>query len=173
MKTATLVSSIVLVIVVLLMLTQVPVPKTIILPPSIEVDHSYSEIIEVLEEGKEGEIIIIKIAGFGGSVHTGLQLFNAIKYSKATTVALVQGNAYSMHAILVCAADKAYYSPGTYLMFHDIQFGGPVSEGLRQAVYYQRDYMLASCLDKGILDKEDIKIIGEGGEIYKTIRGAE
>jgi ATP-dependent Clp protease protease subunit len=59
----------------------------------------------------------------GGNVATGIQIINAIRESAATVTTVLDGEAYSMGAILFLSGDQQAVGDDGQLMFHDYSSG--------------------------------------------------
>lgn len=94
-------------------------------------NEDHMELIELLQNAKDGDTITINIAGYGGQVITILNVVNAIRDSKAKVIGRVTSGAYSAHALLSCSVAELDFRPGAFLMFHSVQSNGgamPYSE---------------------------------------------
>lgn len=63
--------------------------------------------------------IDIHINSVGGDVHEGLGIYNTIKASQKPTVAVIDGVAYSMGAIIALAANKTHIAANGMFMLHN------------------------------------------------------
>lgn len=103
------------------------------LTSTIENNEKHEDLIEVLRKATNNDIVIIRIAGYGGSVVTATNLVNAIQNSEAHVIAKITSGAYSAHAIIASAADERIFMPGSFIMFHTVQV--PTGWGQRALLY--------------------------------------
>lgn len=86
--------------------------------------NSYFDIIQTLDnEVKAGDVVNIKLASYGGDLHSGKALAHAIKNCKGGVIIHAISDCYSMAAILALCGDALYIYPGNYLMFHNYSGG--------------------------------------------------
>lgn len=133
--------------------------------------HNYEDMIRGLKALPAGTKVVLHLANFGGYVHTGVQIVNAMKASKAHVVAEVEGPSYSMGALIACAADELKMHPYTFLMFHDFSGGfqgkGSESRDMIDAFHTMTGNLMRNeCKAKGVLDDSQIKRIQDGTDIY-------
>lgn len=132
---------------------------------------NYEDMIKGLKALPEGTTVTLHLANFGGYVHTGVQIINAMKASKAHTIAEVEGPSYSMGALIACAANELQLHPYAFLMFHDYSggFRGKGSESREMIKAFDtlsRNLMTQECQAKGILTKEQVDAVSSGSDIY-------
>lgn len=86
------------------------------------VDNSHQRFLNdftaALEDNSVDEIAI-HINSVGGDVHEGLGIYNTIKASTKPTVAVIDGVAYSMAAIIALAATKTEIAANGLFMLHN------------------------------------------------------
>ena len=86
--------------------------------------NAYFDLIQFLDnEAKETDVVNLKIANYGGDLHSGVALAHSVKNCRATTIVHVTSNSYSMAAILALCGDALCVYPGNYLMFHNYSGG--------------------------------------------------
>jgi ATP-dependent Clp protease, protease subunit len=76
------------------------------------------QIVKDIAAVKSGTLHI-RINSPGGYVFDGVSIYNAIKQSKAKTVAHVDGLAASISSVIAMAADERLMGEGAYLMIHE------------------------------------------------------
>ncbi len=91
----------------------------IYLSETIDSAYEYRKLCHFLRTSEEIEEVYIYLANYGGYVHTGLQLINAIRDSKSKITMVVDTACYSMGAILALAGDDVIFNPNSMLMFHN------------------------------------------------------
>lgn len=131
----------------------------------------YVKLYNFFNSLSESDTVTLSLHNFGGSVASGLIVMNALKTTKAHTIAEVNGISASMGALIACGAEKVDMKPYSFLMFHngEIAVGGKTSDNmyLLKAVERLDRYMLGSCVQHGILTKSEINDIIAGIDIYK------
>lgn len=139
------------------------------LSDSIGKPNSYVGLLDELRGASSTDTIIVYLNGYGGSVNGGLRLTTALNNSAATVVTHVDGNVYSMHAMLTCIGDKKRIASGTHLMFHSYSSGFS-GKGSDVTKFYKasddqfKKYLEDYC--KPILTDEDIANILDGKDVY-------
>lgn len=124
--------------------------------------------IRLLEKGDE---LVFHIANYGGDVHGGLLIVNAIKASKAHIKAVVESPSYSMASILSCVVDELTIEPYAYLMFHEYS-GGPNGKGSEARVFHKsfsrlgKKLLKDECVASKVLTQEQSDDIVKGIDIY-------
>lgn len=81
--------------------------------------NSVLHIVQVLQNAKDGDVVVFHLAGFGGEVDSVILIANNIKLSKAFVIMSVEAPVYSGHAYLALLGDAFRMSPGSFLMFHE------------------------------------------------------
>lgn len=96
----------------------------IYLPDSVEHNSfSYQEFYETLETMTQNDKVLIYIASFGGSCHTGMRIAHSIRMCRAKVTMFAHGSCHSMGAILALCGDNLLMTPKSYLMFHNYSAG--------------------------------------------------
>jgi hypothetical protein len=148
----------------------------------IKTADAYTALITALQNAREGDVINIHLAGYGGDGGTMMVLISAIKASNATTVAIVEAPVYSAHAYLALSCNKLVMRPHTTLMLHNAStndldcdaFKGLKDRGhdesvkcrqLQQAVNYMGDGLLK---EFKLLTDEERQMISDGYDLYLT-----
>lgn len=111
------------------------------------------------EVAKEKEPVIL-LTGYGGWAFAMKIVVTRINYIQVTTGVRVvaQGYLASAHANAVCMIKNVEMGEGALLMFH-----APVDE---DGVYHMDDSLFDDCVKKGILSKEEVKLIANGKEVW-------
>lgn len=94
----------------------------------IESPSMYNELCFRLETASEAEIFYIHINTPGGILDSALMLVDAIKSTKAQTVARLSGTVASAGTIITLACAKVEIAPHTAFMIHNYS-GGMVGKG--------------------------------------------
>ena len=90
------------------------------LPIDIPQKHeTFLDFFNILTTATDPDIINVHIANYGGSVHTGFRLARYLKACSARVIMHVDGNCYSMGAILALCGHGMTTTKGIELMFHN------------------------------------------------------
>ena len=144
---------------------------SILLSNSVKSDLTkYWDVVEFLNsEVEEGDTVEIKIANYGGDLHTGVALAHAMKNCSATVVANVIANCYSMGAILALCGDALAIQAGNFLMFHNFssfEFGKANEIELSHTAHQKsfKDYLHYFC--RPFLTKGEVSAMIKGHDLY-------
>ena len=92
----------------------------IYLPDIIRSDSTtFLDVFNILSTATADDEINIHMANYGGSVQTGFRLARNIKNCAAPVIMRIEGNCYSMGAILALCGNGLAITTGTELMFHN------------------------------------------------------
>ena len=91
----------------------------------------YAEMIHTIRTAGENDSIKLHLNTPGGNVSTGIQIINAIRESAATVITVLDGEAYSMGAILFLSGDIQQVGDNGQLMFH-MYSSGLIGKGNEQ-----------------------------------------
>lgn len=80
--------------------------------------EQYQEILQLLSDASASDTVVFYLAGNGGQTASEIQLINAIKYTKAHTIAIVEGSVYSAHADLAISTKEVIVRDYLVFMFH-------------------------------------------------------
>ncbi len=99
-------------------------------------DQSCNELIKqllYLEADDNTRPVTIFINSPGGSVSSGLSVYDTIRLMKSPVTAVVMGIAASMGSIilLACDADKRFMLPSSKIMIHDCSWGDRNFRGMK------------------------------------------
>ena len=131
----------------------------------------YVDLIKGLKALNKQDKVIIHMANYGGLVHSGVQIINAMKASNALITVEVEGPSYSMGAVITCAGDEIKLHPYTYLMFHHYSgtFSGKGADSRHQIEALDelvRNILVKECIAKGILTLDQVDDIMNGVDVY-------
>jgi ATP-dependent protease ClpP protease subunit len=131
----------------------------------------YADLVKGLRKLKKEDTVVLHLANFGGLVHSGVLIINAMKDSAATITAKLDAPSYSMGALIACAADKLTAGKYSFLMFHDYsgEFSGKGAESLeliKALDILSTNLMVDECVAKGILTSEQVTEILKGVDVY-------
>lgn len=132
---------------------------------------NYSDLMKGLRALPNSATVVIYLANFGGYVHSGVQIINAMKDSRANIITKVVGPTYSMGALIACAGDKVIVDDYAWLMFHHYSgsFSGKGSESREMIKAFDtlgKTLMKQECVAKGILTNEQVQDINNGIDVY-------
>ena len=142
---------------------------TVILSEEITSSVEYYDLYNLFYSASPLDTVTVYLNNFGGKVHTGVHLVNAIASSRAKVTMVVTAPVYSMGAILAVAGDEMILHPHTFLMFHDYS-GGEFGKGneIHLSVTNYRRYFreLLNDVCGWFLTKEEVKSILTGQDLY-------
>ena len=130
----------------------------------------YFDLFDFLEnQVTKNDTVYIKLANYGGDLHTGIALAHCIQSCPAIVVMQVMSNCYSMAALLALCGDSMQIYIGNYLMFHNYSGGeygkageiGPAHEANQKA---WQDYLNYFCAP--FLTKREINAILNDIDVY-------
>lgn len=85
-------------------------------------------LVSILNKATTADTVRIHVSGYGGDFATGMKLITAIKESKAHTVGIVEGPAYSAFSIIPLVTNETIIKENAGFIFHTVQKGsGPFS----------------------------------------------
>lgn len=129
----------------------------------------YRELLDILRKCSPGELVNVYINNYGGNLHTGIDLINAIKASHAQVVMHITGPIYSMAPLLALQGDKIKLENNSFMMFHDYSsFEMGKGSEIEAHVKHYRKFAL-DCFSqwcKGFLTKKEIDTILAGKDLY-------
>ena len=131
--------------------------------------HEYYKLFDMLTKAKPNDEFNIILNNFGGMVHTGAQMVNALRYTKAKVRTIVAGPVYSMASLLAVAVDDVTINDHTFLMFHhystwEMGKGSEVVAAVTNFEDYFAEFLIDTC--DGFLTKSEMKRICKGEDIY-------
>lgn len=130
--------------------------------------HYYRLLIKFLREAEASDTFIVNINTYGGNAFTAVQIYNAIKNTKAKTIARVY-NAQSAGCMIMLACDKIEAKDFAMVMMHQWSGGdrGEISDMESRYLAYNR--LMKKMLKKmcnGFFTKKEINKMLAGGEVY-------
>lgn len=118
----------------------------ITLSETVDSNFAYAKLLSKLRDlPYNTEAVHLYLANFGGSCHTGVQLFNAFRYCEVPVDVTVSAPCFSMGAVLALAGRSLKLDPGTYLMFHnysalEVGKGQELTHAVNHYAEYTRRY---------------------------------
>ncbi len=143
---------------------------TLVLPEELLGPATMTPEVLVLQNAKVGDVCIFELAGIGGRTDTLFRLVSALQKTACFTVMHVIGNVYSSHAYLAISGDLLIADKGTFLMFHDVQFGHGGADNTQDKVYRGEFQKLLHDMYHNQLHSEEFKFIfaDSRNELYLT-----
>lgn len=153
-------------------------------PRTIVSTDNYSRFYKMLKVVGKGDTVVINLSGFGGNAHLMLELGNAIKSSRALTIAKVTGPVYSAHAFLALTTNKLEAGQLTFLMFHKMRSSTGGLTNITPAEMCRSEIKIERCIAntksmqdafhkvlldnklRDILTKEELKKFHDGYDVY-------
>lgn len=89
----------------------------------IEGPDKYLDLIQTLKTAEEHDTIFLYINSVGGSLHTTVQIINAIQSCSATVVTCLEGEACSAATVIFLAGHKHIINPFGTFMVHKYSHG--------------------------------------------------
>lgn len=129
----------------------------------------YLDIMSTLNSASDSDEIIIHMANFGGSVHVGLRLARAVQSCVANVIMKVEGDCYSMGAMLAVCGNGLIINPGIELMFHNYSSGsyGKGQELTMSVEHINRMFAKnLKLLCYPFLTKAEIKMLSKDQDVY-------
>ena len=141
---------------------------TIYLNTEIGEPKNYVDLTNLLDNAKKEQTIIFKINSPGGDVLAMLDIINAIKRTKATTIADIQFAA-SAAALIALSCNKIKVERYAIMMLHSMRGGmqGTPNENMEEAklfVALNNDVLKTVC--KGFLTDKEIDSIITGSTMW-------
>lgn len=131
----------------------------------------YVEWFETIREASERDVVMIYINTFGGDLMTALQLVNAMRESRATVCAQVEGACMSAGTLIFLAAQNVSVADHSSFMFHNYSTmsGGKGGELFDSAMHgHEWSGALLRSAYKDFLTEEEITSILQNKDIYMT-----
>lgn len=131
----------------------------------------YRELYNCLRQASPDDFFHLHLANFGGYLHTGIEIINAIRACPGHVFTYMVGGCYSMAPLIVLSGDRIFVEDDSFLMFHDYSggSGGKGSEMEKQIKFEKPyfDHTFGKIVNK-FLTKKEIKHIIEGQDLYLT-----
>lgn len=145
------------------------------LTESITCSEKYAELLNQLRLASVHDQFRFYLNNFGGYLHTGIQIINAINECEAKVVMVVDAPIYSMASLLALCGNEIIINDNSFLMFHDYS-GGTVGKGneLFTKAINDREYTakLFTYCAYPFLSFEEINNICEGKDLYVSAEDA-
>lgn len=129
----------------------------------------YKDLFNLLRTSDEQTSFVIYLNNFGGMVHTGLDIINAMKACRGELYTVVTGPIYSMAPLIALQAQQLHIEPHSGMMFHDYS-GGSEGKGSEQraSITFHKDWFDGSFreLTQGFLTKKEQTNILNGSDLY-------
>jgi len=144
---------------------------TIFLNFSIEDISEFSEILSILDTAEELDTVVFKINNYGGSFHTTVSLLDAIKVTKAQTIAECSGMIASAATVIALACDSLYIADFSTFMLHNYS-GGVYGKGheieaeITHSIPSSKEFVKE--VYANFLNKKEIKQLIKGADFYFT-----
>lgn len=129
----------------------------------------YRDLYNLLRQANHDDLFLFYMNNYGGLVHTGIEIINAMNASHASTISVLTGPVYSMAPLITLNADKVCVEPHSFMMFHDYS-GGTRGKGHEQeaAIINDRPFFseLFSTITKKFLNTKEIRQVLQGKDLY-------
>lgn len=129
----------------------------------------YYKLNHMIRNGDPTDNFIIYLNNFGGNVHTGIEITNAVKASQSNIFTCISGPVYSMASLLALQGDMVYVEDDTFMMFHDYS-AVEVGKGseINAAVDNNKKFYYELCwkMVKGFLTKKEFNAMMNGKDFY-------
>lgn len=129
----------------------------------------YKELFDLFRRSDEHDSFSIYLNNFGGRVHTGIDIINAVRATKSTVRTVISGPLYSMAPLIALQGDEVVLEENTFMMFHDYSSmqGGKGSE-IEASVKHYRSFF-RDCFSqwtKGFLSRKEQDDVISGKDLY-------
>ena len=143
---------------------------TVPLDEEIKSQSYYRQVAQRIQELGQGDTVKFEISTPGGNLNGLLSILSALEKTEATSVAVINGEAYSAGAILALNCDLVLVAEHASLMIHDISLGGAsgkMSDIARNIDFIRKQSTkLAASTYEGFLSPEEIEDMHKGVEFY-------
>ena len=129
----------------------------------------YLDLCHALRTADEDDYFIIRINSYGGSVHTGNQIINAIKDSPANVLGYIEGICGSMATFIFLACSQWGVSDNAEWFSHTMSYGnfGKESEAFQYSEFMRKQTHKRINRDyANFLTEVEIASIIEGKDLY-------
>lgn len=138
-----------------------------------EIDElkNYVKLLYLLKTLSSNDILEISINSWGGSLHTGMQIYNAIKKSKARVITIIEHMAYSCGSIIFLAGHEKKVMPHSGMLIHNFssEIEGKGHEIQLEVEFMKRSYEKAlRDIYKFFLAEEEIQQMLDGKDFWFT-----
>lgn len=104
-------------------IVKVPTGYRIYVTDEMESPDNYNEAYNTIRNAEKHEVVEFIINTPGGVIDTALMLVDAIRLSKAKTIAYLSGSVASAGTLLTLACDKVEVADSTIFMIHNYSAG--------------------------------------------------
>jgi len=135
----------------------------------IDKPHQYTEFLEIMRSAGEEDEVYIHLNNNGGYIDTSIQIINAMEECEATITTCLDGACHSAASMILLSGDKIKISKyGTMLChyYHNVVHGK--GNEIETQVEFDKNYCkkFFGIIYKGFLDKEEIKSLIKGTDIW-------
>jgi len=134
------------------------------LTSNIDNPSEYGKVIHSLMKADEGDTATFIINNGGGALDSALMIVDAIKNTKATTVAHLSGTVASAATIIALSCDKLIVSKYLSFMVHNysLSYGGSGNQVKEFMGFTGKEFVrVFKKIYKGFLTKKEIKAVTE------------
>lgn len=135
-----------------------------VITPSVEVEH----LVSTLNNMNYGDSLTLRINSYGGDIHSGMEILNAVSHTKGHVKVVLDGGAYSMAAVIASVATDIETRPYSLVLFHvcrdetGIIYDDPIALYFNSQVYNIVKHVLNQKeLNSVFVDGKDLVITGE------------
>lgn len=83
----------------------------------------YRNLIEVLNNATEQDLVVLNINSFGGHLDSAISIIDALRNTRANTLAWISGSAYSAAGLIALSCQNVEVGEFATLMCHNSQYG--------------------------------------------------
>jgi len=83
----------------------------------------YRNLIEVLNNATEQDLVVLNINSFGGHLASAISIIDALRNTRANTLAWISGSAYSAAGLIALSCQNVEVGEFATLMCHNSQYG--------------------------------------------------
>lgn len=133
--------------------------------------EEYVKLFHILRTAKNTDKISISINSFGGYLHTAMQIYNAIKKSKAEITTILEHMAYSAGSMIFMAGHIKKVMPHSGMMIHNYygEIEGKGNEMQLEIEFEKKSYeRLFKSIYKYFLAEEEIQQMLDGKDFWLT-----
>ena len=93
------------------------------LDEEITVPSYYRNLIEVLNNATEQDLVVLNINSDGGMLDSAISIIDALRNTRATTLAWISGSAYSAASLIALSCQNIEVGEFASMMCHNSQYG--------------------------------------------------
>lgn len=134
--------------------------------------ENYIDLARGIRRLKTTDTLTLHLSNYGGDVHGGLLIVNALAATKATTKSIIESPSYSMAAVLACSTHQLKIEPYAYLMFHEYSGGAGGGKGSEVREFHKnfgrlsKEVLTNECVYRGVLTQGQVNDITLGVDVY-------